>query len=122
MLDDEQIRALKTRSETHNDLWMRDGRGGCSRVVGVNLQWAESKADPADAVAAVLLGNSRVVPVPYAHLSDFVTLKPWDGSSEPTQTDKLTMLQDAARGGLDVNFMTGMVQLPKHLMPSDGAA
>jgi hypothetical protein len=122
MLNDEQIHALKTRSESHKDLWMHDGLGACQPVRSIILQWAGFSEDPTNTQPGVLLDDLRVLPLRTADIADFVTLKPWNGATAPTERDNLTVLQDAARGGLDVNFMTGDVQLPKHLRPSDGAA
>lgn len=113
MLNDGQMRALKERHENHQDLWLRTSAIGCQRVSAVHLEWAPLQEQVTLEEPFAMLADSSVVPLRAVHLTDFVTLKPWDGSREPVETDKLTMLQDAARDGLDVNFLTGDVSLPK---------
>lgn len=144
MLNDEQILALKERSEKHHDICWRGRDGQAHRITGVRLDWALAEgqsgaapnwvtasawSDTAIPQPVALLSNGKLLalrPVcerfefPELDLSQFFVLTPWDGASTPT--DKLTMLQDAARGGLDVNFMTGDVSLPKNTPLGPAAA
>lgn len=132
-LTDAQIRALKERCEKHNDIWWRDRNGQAYRLAGVRLDYAsaESQAKSAPTQPVALLANGRILalrhsgedfPFTDVDLSQFVTLKPWDGAPTPAEVDNLTLLQDAARNGLAVNFMTGDVQLPPGTNPDSSAA
>lgn len=100
---------------TTGDVWWNDGHGTCRQVKTITLNGVAFYDHPDDTEPAALLVDGGVIELKNVDMESFVVLRPC--LSAEGQPDSLTVLQSAHRGGLVVNFMTGDMSLPKHLMP-----
>lgn len=111
-----EVEDLKNRVSAGGDVWWNCGNGVCTRVQTIKLDWVEFADQPNDTEPAALLFNGGAVPLNDVEVERFVVLHPC--LSAEGQPDNLTLLQNAKRNGLVVNFMTGDISLPAHLMPA----
>lgn len=115
MLSNHEVEDLKNRVSAGGDVWWNDGDGVCKRVRAIKLDWVEFADQPDDTEPAALLVNGGAVALNSVEIESFVVMLPC--LSAEGQPDNLTVLQNAKRNGLVVNFMTGDISLPAHLMP-----
>lgn len=118
-MSDDEIAALAERVKC-GGVWWNDGDNLCRRVRTINLRWVEFADEPDNAEPAALLHDGKAVALYNTSAAAFVTMRPaLDDAVGDEEMDNLTLLQNAARSGLDVNFMTGSVSLPRALQPQD---
>jgi hypothetical protein len=96
-----EITAMQERVRARN-IWLNMGGDTCSHVRDIDD-------------GSVTLTDGAIVPLSNLTMANFVVLQPCDAAA--AGRDNLALLQDAEQCGLVVNYRTGDVALPPHLLP-----